>query len=205
MNIEQINQKIFAELGREKQLQEYRDIIYKLLGIVIDFANAEGTPLRLSELKHFNPFCAALRSTAPGKAACTHCDWSNSRSSVLEKSPLVYHCFARLVDVVVPLFDHKNNFIGVMTTGQFHRQGDAVATKEEISTIATEHGLDPKEMIELYRKTPVLTERQILGMVEYLQLIGKIIVRTHNNLIFMETIDSPDKITLIKEFVLQCR
>ena len=59
MNIEQINRKIFAELGREKQLLEYRDIIYQLLGVVIDFANTEGTSLRLSNLEYFNPFCDA--------------------------------------------------------------------------------------------------------------------------------------------------
>lgn len=201
MNIEQINQKIFAELGREKQLLEYRDIIYQLLGVVIDFANTEGTPLRLSNLEYFNPFCAKLRGTASGKAACTHCDLSNSRLSVMRKSPLVYHCFAKLIDVVVPLFDHKNNFIGVMTTGQFHRQGDALATPQEITVIATKHGLDPQEMIDLYGKTTVLSEQQIQGMIKYLQVIGKIIVRTHNNLIFMEKIDSQDKITLIKKFV----
>lgn len=201
MNIEQINRKIFTELGREKQLLEYRDIIYQLLGVVIDFANTDGVSLRLSSLEYFNPFCAKMRGSASGRAACTHCDRSNSRLSVMRKSPLVYHCFAKLIDVVVPLFDHKNNFIGVMTTGQFHRQGDAVATEQEIAAIATEHGLEPQEMIDLYGKTKILSERQIQGMIEYLQVIGKIIVRTHNNLLFMEKIDSQDKITLIKKFV----
>ena len=77
----------FAELGKEKQLQEYSDIIFQLLGLVIDFISAEGETLRLSRGVHFNPYCVMLRRTAFGSKACAECDVTNARkAAVLRKS-----------------------------------------------------------------------------------------------------------------------
>ena len=55
MDIAQITQKVFAKLGQEKQLIEYHEILFKLLGLVIDFINVNGVSLKLSGMKHFNP------------------------------------------------------------------------------------------------------------------------------------------------------
>lgn len=201
MNISQISQKVFARLGREKQLREYHDIIYKLLGIVIDFANAEGKSLRLSTLQHFNPFCAKLRSSPGGNESCRQCDWAGSRSARLTGESSIYRCHAGLTDIVVPLFDRNGNYIGGITSGQFLREGDTPASPEEITETAVKHGLDPEELDRLYRRTRVLSDIQVQGLREYLQVIGQIITNTHNNLVFLETIDSPDKIALIKQYV----
>ena len=43
---------------------------------------------------------------------------------------------------------------------------------------------------------------QLEGVLDYLGIIGRIIVTAHNQLLFLETIDSPDKITEIKQFVV---
>jgi YesN/AraC family two-component response regulator len=42
---------------------------------------------------------------------------------------------------------------------------------------------------------------QIEGIIEYLNYVGQIIIETHNKLLFMEFIDAPAKIPLIKKFV----
>ena len=70
MDIEQINQKVFAELGKEKHLVEYHNILFKLLGVVVDFINAEGQSLKLSKMKHFNPYCAMIRAVPSGFSCC---------------------------------------------------------------------------------------------------------------------------------------
>jgi AraC-like DNA-binding protein len=88
-----------------------------------------------------------------------------------------------------------------MTAGQFFFEDDKYMTEESIRKIASIHKLDPKNMYKLYRQTKVLSPIQIEGIVEYINTIGQIIVETHNKLLFMELIDAPAKIPLIKKFV----
>lgn len=201
MNIEQINQKVFTELGKEKQLVEYHDIMYKLLGVVVDFINADGQSLKLSKMKHFNPYCALIRSSSTGFANCQACDQLNAHTASLKHKEILYTCHAGLPEIVVPLYDHRNNYIGSMTSGQFHIAGENVADDRFLHSIAVAYRLNPKLVIELYRQSRILTRGQVDGIVEYLKTVGHLIVKTHNKLLFMESVDAPDKIALISKYV----
>lgn len=201
MDIEKINRKVFAELGREKRLVQYHGIIFKLLGVVIDFINRDGESLKLSKMKNFNPYCARLRSEESGFAACAACDCQHARQASLKQDVVIYQCHAGLSELVVPLFSDSGTYVGGMTSGQFFRENEDCMTDEEVSAVAREHQLDSKTMCSLYRQTKTLTSIQVEGIIEYLQSIGQIIVETHNKLLFMESIDSPAKIPLIKQFV----
>lgn len=201
MNIEKINKKVFAELGREKRLVKYHDIIYKLMGVVVDFINAEGESLKLSRMQHFSPYCAMLRRTASGFAACQKCDQDNAHHADIKHETMLYKCYAGLTELVVPLYSSSGDYIGCMTSGQFMLEGDEPVSDDFIRQTASEHKLDPKAMCNLYRQTKILSPVQVEGIVEYLNTIGQIIIETHNKLLFMELIDAPAKIPLIKEFV----
>lgn len=201
MDIKKINKKVFAELGREKRLIKYHDIIYKLLGIVVDFINADGESLKLSKMQHFNPYCAMLRNTSSGFVACQECDQRHARSAKFKHDEIIYKCYAGLTELVVPLYSDSGNYIGCMTTGQFLLDNDKCITDKAICAIAVAHKLDPEIMCKLYHKTKVLSPIQIDGIIEYLNYIGQVIVETHNKLLFMEFIDAPAKIPLIKKFV----
>lgn len=201
MNIESISQKVFAELGKEKQLVEYHNIMNKLLGVVIDFINADGESLKLSKMKHFNTYCAMIRSSESGFASCQSCDRANAHTASIKHKELVYKCHAGLIEIVLPLYDSKGNYIGCMTSGQFLLEGEAPADKKLIEKTAWLHALDPLFLYKSYRKSKVLSRLQMEGIIDYLNEIGRLIVKTHNNLLFLETVDSPDKILLIKQFV----
>lgn len=201
MDIKKINKKVFAELGREKRLIKYHDIIYKLLGIVVDFINADGESLKLSKMQHFNAYCAMLRNTSSGFAACQECDQRHARSANFKHDEIIYKCYAGLTELVVPLYSDSGNYIGCMTSGQFLLEENDIMTDEFIKEIAAEHKLNPEVMCKLYHKTKVLSPIQIEGIIEYLNYIGQVIVETHNKLLFMEFIDAPAKIPLIKKFV----
>lgn len=203
MNIDKINQKIFTELGREKRLIEYHNIIYKLLDVVVDFINADGASLKLSKMKHFNPFCAMLRSIPEGFAACQSCDRLNARSASLQHQKLVYRCHAGLYEVVLPLYDSQRNYIGSMTSGQFLLDGETPCDIEFIAQIARRYRLNPKKLYCAYKNSKAITPRQLEGIIDYLSIVGQIIVTTHNELLFLETIDAPDKITEIKQFIAE--
>ena len=201
MDIKKINEKIFANLGREKKLVKYHHIIYKLLGIVVDFINADGESLKLSKMQHFNPYCAMLRNTSSGFAACKECDQRFACKANFTHTEIIYQCYAGLIELVVPLYSDSGNYIGCMTTGQFLLDNDNRITNNAISDIAATHKLDPEMMCELYHKTKVLSAVQLEGIIEYLNYVGQVIVETHNKLLFMEFIDAPAKIPLIKTFV----
>lgn len=201
MNIEEITRRVFAKLGQEKQLREYHEIIYKLIGVVVDFISADGVSLKLSEGKHFNPFCTKIRNTEAGYTACRVCDTEYARRAARSGKPLVYTCHAGFLEILVPLYDNAGNYIGSMTAGQFHRKEAHVPGKSAIAARVREFGLDLKEMFRLYRQTLRLSEQQIEGLIEYLETIGRLLVSTRNNLLFMESVNAPDRISLIKEFV----
>lgn len=201
MNIEEITRKVFAKLGQEKQLREYHEIIYKLIGVVVDFINADGVSLKLSEGKHFNPFCTRIRNTSAGYAACHACDREYAHRASCSRKPMIYQCHAGFLEILVPLYDNAGNYIGSMTAGQVHRKDMPVPDKSAFAKRALEFGLDPDNLYELYTQTLRLSDQQIEGLVEYLAAIGRLLVSTHNNLMFMESVNAPDKISLIKEFV----
>lgn len=201
MNVDKINQKIFAELGREKQLIEYHDIIYKLLGIVVDFINAEGESLKLSKMKHFNPFCAMIRSSKQGFSACHECDQANSHTASIKHKEIVYRCHAGLIEIVLPLYDNRDYYIGCMTSGQFFLEGENTACIKAVEKTAKLYKQNTKQLCKAYMGSKVISKTQLEGIIDYLKAVGRIIVETHNKLLFMETVDAPDKISFIKQFV----
>ena len=184
MNIQKINKRVFDELGREKRLVNYHEIMYKLLGVVIDFINADGNSLKLSKMRHFSPYCAMLRGTESGFAACQMCDRKHARHAKLKHDTAIYKCYAGLTELVVPLYSNRGDYIGCMTSGQFHIENNKPMDDESVKALAIKHKLNPVKMCELYRKTKVISQIQANGIIEYLNTIGQIIVDTHNKLLF---------------------
>lgn len=201
MDVHEINKKIFTELGREKQLIDYHDIIHKLLGVVIDFINAEGESLKLSKMRHFNPFCSMLRAQKSGFQACQDCDRRNANQASLKQCESIYKCYAGLSEIVVPLYNDSGTYIGSMTSGQFHMEGTPMESSATIKRLAQAHNLNAGELQKAYDETRTLTKLQVEGLVDFLKTIGKIIVETHTKLLFWETINLPDKISMIKQYV----
>ncbi|OGV58172.1 MAG: hypothetical protein A2X49_03125 [Lentisphaerae bacterium GWF2_52_8] len=201
MDIDRINRKVFAGLGKEKQLVEYHDIMHKLLGIVIDFINADGESLKLSKMRHFNPYCMLLRSTKSGFAACQNCDQYNAGLAASKHEALIYKCHGQLTEIVVPLYDQGKRYIGCMTSGQFHLEGGRLASNKAIDDLATAHKVKRGLLRKYYRETKKLSSVQVEGIIEYLNAIGRFIEERHNKILFLETIDAPDKISLIKQFI----
>ncbi len=201
MDMERITKRVFSELGREKLLVEYHNIIHKLVGVVIDYINAAGESLKLSRMGHFNSYCLMLRATASGSAACQECDQRNARSGSLKRSELLYKCHAGLREVVVPLYDKSGTYIGCLTTGQFLSEQDERASRGAIAKLATTHKIDHKALWDSYNQTKVLTSLQIEGLIEFLKIVGGFIVETHHKLMFMEAIDGTDKIEQVKRHV----
>ncbi|MDD5599407.1 MAG: PocR ligand-binding domain-containing protein, partial [Victivallaceae bacterium] len=171
MDVRAINRKIFTELGREKKLAQYHDIIYKLLGVVVDFINAEGESLKLSRMRHFNPYCVMLRSTNSGFAACRECDRKHAHQASVKHDIVRYRCHAGLTEMFMPFYSSSGDYIGCMTSGQFFSEDDTPMDDGAVREIARAHKLDPETMCGLYHQTKVLSPLQVEGIIEYLNTV----------------------------------
>ncbi len=201
MRIEEINRKAFLALGQEKRLVEHRDILAKLLGIVLDFVNADGENLRLSQVVHFNPYCRLLRQSPAGSSACDGCDRRNAHAASLVRRPRSYRCHAGLTEALVPLFNRDGACIGNMATGQFLLEGEPEMTPEEVTALAGEYGVDPETLWAAYQQIPHLSRRQFDGVIDYLAALGRTIVDTYDHIALQEKLDSPDRLTEIREYI----
>ena len=196
-----ITEAVFAKLGKEKQLHEYSEIIFKLTGLIIDYISAKEETLRISKGWNFNFYCTTLRNSESGKEKCHLCDIANAQLAAKEKHPVCYSCYAGLHEIIVPLFTNKGEYIGSMTSGQFHLDNQPLLSDQQVTELAEQNALDPQNLLEAYKKSVSLTSTQVEGLLQYLQLIGRHLTGIHDNLVFMEKINMPDKIEVIKQYL----
>ena len=201
MNVASLNSRVFARLGQEKLLWEYRDILLQLMGVVIDFSNAEGDSLRLASLEHFNPYCRLIRSTPSGLERCRRCAIEHCAIAVGERRLHSYCCHAGLTELSLPLYDKAGAFVGCMNSGQFLVAGGESFDDARLREVARGCGVDAARLGELYRRSPRLSGEQLKGIGGYLAVIGRLITGTHDRLVFMEKVNAPNRVELIRQYV----
>jgi len=193
--------RVFAKLGEEKRLHEYSEAIQLMLGIVIDFIDADGVSLKLSRGRNFNSVCRALRQTPEGCRRCHDEDVRHARAAAEAGHELVYTCHAGFTEIVVPLFGDNGDFLGCMTAGQFYtadheRSGDALFRQ-----LAEVTGLDAEALRRDCGAAAVLKPEQLTGVIRYLKLMGKLVSESYSNLLFMEQINVPNRISLAQKYI----
>ena len=203
MDHSEIINRVFAKLGNEKRLQEYHDCIYRMLGIVIDFISAEGVSLKLSKGRHFHPLSEALRNSEEGCRLCRESDDGAAAYASRSRECHIYCCHAGFSDIVVPLFDKSGTYLGCLTSGQFYIEGNRRPGEEDFQHLAELTGKDAGVLRSYCRNTIVLSREQIEGVIGYLKLMGQLIVSTHQNLMFMESVNAPDKILAVQDYIHQ--
>ena len=203
MKIKDIEDKVFLELGKEDKLIEYHNIIYKLIGVVIDFINLEGKSMNILPRKHLNKYCAVLQQS-PNKP-CQHSTNKFLFEARQQQQVVVYRCHAGLTDLILPIYDQEKQYIGALTAGQFLIEGEAPQDKQYIDELATRENIESEEvpLYELYRASPTLTAQQIEGLIDFLRNIGEIIVEARSNILFWEQGNAAERIQLIRDYIKQ--
>jgi len=200
MDHKEIMSRVWAKLGNEKQLQEYCEVIYKITGLVIDFISAEGVSLKLSKGQNFQPLCGFLRSHPEGCNMCRKCDCEQAQFAKMQKNYHLYTCYAGFTEIILPLFNKDGTYLGSMTTGQFYLN-DNGRSNEILEKLAVEIDVPCSVLTELASSAPVLTETQVEGLIGYLKLVGDLVSSTNNHLMFMESVNTPDKFTVIQKYI----
>ncbi len=203
MKIQDIEAKVFLELGKEDKFVEYHNIIYKLVGVVVDFVNIEGKAMNILPMKHLNKYCAALqRSTNAPCHRYTNKFLLEARNLEHE---LLYRCYAGLTDLILPLYDNEKKYVGALTAGQFFIEGEEPCSEEFIRDLARNENVETgdKTLYELYMDSPVLNRRQIEGLIDFLRNIGEMILDARSKILFWEQGNAAERIQLIQDYIHQ--
>jgi AraC-like DNA-binding protein len=196
-----ITEQAFAKLGKERLLHEYSDVLRGLLGIIIDFASPDGGMLKLSVGENFNPYCQYIRQSASGNAACSQCDIKYAKDAELSRRELCYTCHAGLTDIMVPLFDRSGSYIGSVTAGQFHLNDNEELSRSQVEEIAGRFDLNADKLYQAYRQSPHLSKTQMDALLGFLNIIGRHLRSTHDNILMMEKLNTPEKIESVKKYL----
>lgn len=192
---------MFHQLGKEDKLIEYHNIIYQLTGVVIDFINVEGRTMNILPVQHLNAYCACFQN-----ASSSPCQVNTTRylqSAKALKHELVYKCHAGLTDLILPLFDREDKYIGALTAGQFFIEGEAKlddAALEELQK-REQLPLSAKQLAVLYHASPSLSQGQLQGLLAFLRNIGEIIIEARNKIIFWQRSNAQERIQLIYDYI----
>ncbi len=134
-----------------EHIAEIFDYLSKVTNMGITFLDSKGN--FLINLKGQNPFCILVGKSDNG-VRCRQSDLSNLKQAAKMRKPIIYTCFAGLVDAIIPVYYGKK-FIGAAVTGQIRLKdvsSDAVMRLTDDKNIK-------KELISLYNKTNVYTKK----------------------------------------------
>ncbi len=73
-------------VASKRILQGYHVVLYKLTGVVIDFASDNGEFMMLCPAAHYNSLCKSISSCQHGKAACaqvTRGNWQKQEGIIV--------------------------------------------------------------------------------------------------------------------------
>ncbi|MBQ6352302.1 MAG: helix-turn-helix domain-containing protein [Lentisphaeria bacterium] len=139
--------------------------------------------------------------TPAGRRCCHEEDLRRSRAAAEAGRELVYTCHAGFTEIVVPLYDGSGEFIGCMTAGQFHTAGGARPGDADFRRLAELAGVGAETLRRDSRSAVELTPEQLAGVIDYLKLMGRLVSGTYSTLLFMEQVNTPDKITLVQKYI----
>ncbi len=118
---------------------------------------------------------------------------------------LLYRCYAGLTDLILPLYDEEKKYIGALTAGQFFVEGETPCSEEFINDLGRRENVETgdKTLYELYMESPVLSLRQIEGLIDFLYYIGEMIHDARSKILFWERGNAADRIQLIRDYIHQ--
>ena len=189
-------------IAAKKILQDYHAILYKLIGIPIDFVSDTGEVMTLCPPEHYNPLCHYIVSCPCGEKACANADDENCAKARSTGKNVIYECHAGLIDIVVPLFIN-DQYIGCLTTGQILKKKPTQKSFREFKERIKALNLNEDKLREYYFSTIVMSEEQIEALVDLISLVGNYILESENKLLFLESVNEKKKTLAARQYIEQ--
>lgn len=122
------------------------------------------------------PFCALIRSSIQGRAACARCDRDACAAAVQGKRTHIYRCHAGLTEAVTPLYV-GNALVGYLLFGHVFGYESPETGWEVISRCCSGYPVDPDALREACGSCPHVSKDYIRSAARILHALASHLVQ----------------------------
>jgi len=158
----------------QKEALALLDSFTSLLGVRICFLTPECRELHVGKKKSFCDFCKLIRHRMKMESLCLACDRKNWKIAERTGKPLIYKCYAGMMDGCMPV-SVEGRIIGYMMLGQFRtndRCGSDVDRKWK-----EQFGTD--ELAAAFNDAPYFPTRKVKDILAMLTSLTESIITRH--------------------------
>lgn len=190
----------FYDLTRKKVLHNYHDTFYKLFRLPLDYIAPDNKTFTICGRSHCNALCARIMESEQGSNRCAMQTAHRIAEAKRTGQPVITSCHTGFYDIVVPIFS-DNEYMGSLCVGQFMKQQPENEKLERISQELDFLQLSPEELKEYCANTRILSEQEIEGLVELVQILGEYICESYAKLRFFDTLRTSDPINTAEQYI----
>jgi ligand-binding sensor protein len=150
------------------------DSFTNLLGIRICFLSLKGHELLVGKRKGFCDFCALIRKRLDLEHRCVDCDRKNWKIAESTGKPLMYKCYAGMMDGCMPV-SVEGRIIGYMMWGQFRT---STRCSSEVNRQWKEHFGDDG-LQEAFQKAPYFPTAKVADILAMLTALTEFVITRH--------------------------
>ena len=149
-------------------IQPIQEVFSDIIGVTALTTDSEGNPI--TEISNSCSFCKMIMSTESGKDACRN-SWKNLKFSN-DGKPVFNTCHAGLKYSGASI-KVENTEVAKLITGQYFVSKPKADFSKKIKSLATQFGLDSKELLIAANEVVILEERTKQVMAKWLLKIAR--------------------------------
>ena len=131
-----------------EKLNKLLEDFHKVTALTVSLWDAEHNQLAFRP-KEIPRYCAMIKSTPEGAAACLKSDIALCKLSYEKKGPVVHYCHAGLIDVATPIL-YNDTLLGYMMFGQVLDKDAQNSVMSFVEKNSKTYHLDEKNLSEAY-------------------------------------------------------
>lgn len=157
-----------------EELQNLLGDFYRITNIRITVFDSELNEL-VSYPERCAEFCALIRETEHGRAACARCDREGCAAAARQGRMQIYRCHAGLTEAVAPLYVGKV-LVGYLIFGHVFAYGSFEEGWAEVSRSCAGYPLDMEELKRCCAQCPSVSKEYIKSAARILQATASYLV-----------------------------
>lgn len=119
-----------------------------------------------------SPYCAYIRKCEKCVKLCSQSNLTNIKEVFKDREIRRYTCHAGLVEIIFPVV-YEGVLIAYIQIGQFRDEEEKYSSSENLSKIAKDYGISEDELLSLYEKLPLVSEKRLQSIYHLLDILVK--------------------------------
>lgn len=150
------------------QTREFRhllDLIYNVFHIRVSFVDHANRKVMGFTARDQVGYCSRLRRNTAFKRRCDQCDKTHLAKACRTRRPLVYRCHHDLYEVIVPLHDKQDIYLGAIFFGQLRPRESGRSRHNSLPQSA-----------RAFTQLPVYSRAELLHLSRLLKFLAEIVI-----------------------------